>query len=385
MLEKKIYCTAPWNGLTIREDGQVKTCCVGLRGLGNLNFMSMQDIENGQELRNIQQGMLNGEPDYENCKVCIELEKTSGHATLRNHYNNWYPSINDNQLRLKFIDVRWNNVCNLSCMYCTPMFSSTWADKLAVKIKNQPVKQYQEELLSWILERADHVSEIMLVGGEPMLMKQNYELLKRLPADCQISIITNLSYDLENNPALPFLLNRPPEKINWNVSLENIDKKFEYVRSGASWDQIKKNLEFLVAHWPNTVSLNMVYSLFCAFDIVESTKQFHQLGIKKFNLFNINDNDTMNVFNMPDIIKQKAFQQLQSALDIHLSLLHPDDRQLYPWQGIESMMSSLNKPGSTKIDFDQFQQKIAWYDQWNQHKFSDLWPDVFDLVQSSLN
>jgi organic radical activating enzyme len=380
----QVYCTAPWNGLTIREDGQVKICCNGSKTMGNLNFMSIQEIEVGQEVKKIQQCMLNGDPDYENCKICIEQEKTSGQASLRHYYNNYYPDINDNQLRLKFIDVRWNNVCNLSCMYCTPMFSNTWANKLSVETKNQPVKQYQDDLLSWILERADHVNEIMLVGGEPMLMKQNYQLLKRLPQDCKIGIITNLSYDLENNPALPFLLNRPAEKINWNVSLENTDKKFEYVRSGASWDQTKKNLEFLVAHWPNTVSLNMVYSLFCAFDILDSTRQFHQLGIKKFNLFKVNKHDLMDVFNMPDSIKQKAAEQLRLTLEYHLSQLHPDDHHLYAWQGIESLMTSLNKHSTTKISLDQFRRKIDWYDQWNTHKFSDLWPEIVDLVQASL-
>jgi MoaA/NifB/PqqE/SkfB family radical SAM enzyme len=32
-----VYCTAPFNGLTIREDGHVRTCCSGINSLGNLN------------------------------------------------------------------------------------------------------------------------------------------------------------------------------------------------------------------------------------------------------------------------------------------------------------------------------------------------------------
>ena len=33
MNKKSVYCTAPWNGLTVHEDGRVLTCCVGLNEL----------------------------------------------------------------------------------------------------------------------------------------------------------------------------------------------------------------------------------------------------------------------------------------------------------------------------------------------------------------
>lgn len=383
-MNKQIYCTAPWNGLTIRENGDVKTCCAGARTLGNLNFVSIREIENSLELKNIQQGMLDGTPDYENCKLCVDSEKISGYATLRDHYNRWYPDTNDNQLFLKFIDIRWNNVCNLACMYCNSTFSSTWADRLPDNKKNQPVKQYQDELLSWILERASHVNEIMLVGGEPMLMKQNYELLRQLPKDCKISIITNLSYDLANNPALPFLLDRDPDKVNWNVSIENTGQKFEYVRTGSNWLQTKKNFELLVKHWPNTVTLNMVYSVFSAFDIADTIKHFHYAGVKKFNLFNVNENEPISVFKMPSKVKKVALDQLKLAHQCHIDSLHPEDRDLYPWQGIESLMSALENPEFNLISFEEFEKKIVWYDQWSKTKFYDLWPDVYNLIRSSL-
>jgi hypothetical protein len=128
----------------------------------------------------------------------------------------------------------------------------------------------------------------------------------------------------------------------------------------------------------------MVYSLFSAFDILDTVKKFHSLGIKKFNLFNINDNDPMNVLNMPNSVKQLALDQLQKAHSWHNESLHPDDKNLYPWQGIESLISALSETGETNISLTQFQEKITWYDQWNQNKFADLWPEVIDLIHLSL-
>ena len=162
----QVYCTAPWNGLTIRENGHVRTCCVGDNVVLNLNVDQIDNIEQSPVLQEIRNKMLLGEPDLKNCTHCIKQEKNDGYSSLRNHYNTYYSDFDPNNLDLKSIDLRWNNTCNLSCMYCSPVFSSTWADKLKT-INLKPVKPYQDELLAWILERAGHVKELMLVGVSP--------------------------------------------------------------------------------------------------------------------------------------------------------------------------------------------------------------------------
>jgi MoaA/NifB/PqqE/SkfB family radical SAM enzyme len=383
MDQPNIYCTAPWNGLTIREDGQVKTCCVGYKVLGNLHTQTIQEIEKSAILSQIQQDMLSGNPNIKNCGHCIRQEKHAGHASSREYYIKYHPTVDD-QFRLRFLDIRWNNVCNLGCLYCSPTFSNTWADRLGTTVKNSPVKDYQDDLLEWILERADHINELMLVGGEPLLMKQNYKLLERLPNNCQIGIITNLSYDLEKNPALPALLDRPHQKIHWNVSLENVGDKFEYVRSGANWEQVKKNFDLLLRHWPETVSINMVYSLFSAFDIVDTVQQLYALGIKKFNLFNINENDTIDVFNMPQEIKELALTQLEKVCEWHTNAIHPEDREFYRIDGADALIAQLKINTPSTISLEEFNSKTQWYDQWSVKKFANLWPEVNQLVQRNL-
>jgi radical SAM protein with 4Fe4S-binding SPASM domain len=383
MNKKSIYCTAPWNGLTVREDGKVLTCCIGLKSLGNLNTQSIQEIENSKSLQQIKQDMLSDSPNLENCKFCVQLEQHTGYAPTREHYNKNYPTISDS-LKLQSLDIRWNNVCNLGCLYCSPTFSNTWSDRLGIDITTPPVKPYQDDLLAWILERADHIKELMLVGGEPLLMKQNYKLLARLPEHCQISIITNMSYDLAKNPAFSLLLARPTENIIWNVSMENIGDKFEYVRSGASWAQVKQNLKLLLQHWPNTVSLNMVYNLFSAFDITETVQEFRDIGIKKITLFNINGNTTIDLFNMPEKIKELALTQLQDAYSGHINSLHPEDRELYPWTGFTELAEQLKKPTVAPLSLKEFNDKIQWYNKWSDQKFADLWPEVNQLIHSTL-
>jgi MoaA/NifB/PqqE/SkfB family radical SAM enzyme len=384
MNNSSVYCTAPWNGLTIREDGKVKTCCVGLTSLGNLNSESITDIEKSDTLQNIRKSMLNGKPDEKNCVACINDENQSGLASLKEHYNKYYPEFDHDNLQLKFLDVRWNNTCNLNCLYCSPVFSSTWGDKQGIKL-SKPVKPYQDDLLAWILKKSNQVNEIMLVGGEPMLMKQNYELLAHLPEHCAISIITNLSYSLEDLPCMPDLLRRPADKIIWNISVDNTHKQFEYVRSGASWSQFEKNLIFLIKHWPNTPSINIVYSMFSAFELTNTIKTFAGLNVKKFNFQPISNNPTMDLFNMPMPIKQQARQELEQAQQWHIDSLHPEDRQFYPLQGAEQLLQSLNSESTNQIMLSAFQEKINWYNQWSSVSFETLWPDIIPLVNAHLS
>jgi len=384
MDKKSVYCTAPWNGLTIRENGHVRTCCVGKNIILDLNVDQINNIEQSTALQEIRNKMLAGEPDLKNCANCVKQEKNDGYSSLRNHYNSYYPNFDPNVLELKFIDLRWNNTCNLSCMYCSPTFSSTWADKLKT-INLKPINPYHEELLTWILEQAGHVKELMLVGGEPLLMKQNYKLLKVLPLDCRISIITNLSYDLKNLPCLEDLLKRPPGTIVWNISVDNVQEQFEYVRQGASWTQLVDNIEFLKQHWPDSCSINMVYSMFNALDLLKIFKTFKSFGLEKFNLLPLEGNDSMNLSYMPGPIRHAAKAQLIAVVEYHQQSLHPEDQFLYPIQGVESFLAQLDNQTDNKVTTRaDFQKQIKWYDQWSSIPFDDLWPDVITMTDQHL-
>lgn len=379
----QIYCTAPFNGLTIREDGHVRTCCIGNVSIGNLNNESIEDIQNSPILNEIRSSLIANIP-HKNCNSCAQHEKNSGVTALRQHYLKFYPEYGNNYFQLKNIDLRWNNSCNLGCMYCTPVSSSTWADKL--KIYNAgPVKNYQDNLLNFILQHVDEINEISLVGGEPMLMKQNYELIAKLPNSTRISILTNLSYDLQRLPCIKNLLSRPRENTIWNISCENIGQQFEYVRSGAEWEQIQTNLKFLTQHWPNDVTVNMVYSMFSAFDLVKTIQQFHQLGIKKFNFQTYFGPPAVDVFKMPEAIQTLAKQCIDTVTKIHYENIHPEDHALYPLANLDLIKTKLTQfQEHTAVTKKEFYDQIAWYNQWSTTKFQDHWPHVVNLVELHL-
>lgn len=377
------YCTAPWKGVAVMEQGDVKTCCLGSTVLGNLNQQSLETILKSPLLDEIKQDLAKGQSNA-NCKLCDLQESTGNYANLRQHFLKYYPMQEELTSSLNVVDIRWNNKCNLACQYCGPGFSSTWEEKLNLQ-KSPVVKPYQDELLNWVLDRASQMREIMLAGGETMLMKQNYQLFARAPLDCKFCIVTNLSYDVANLPCIDDLLRRPRDNLTWNISVENTHDQFEYVRQGASWSQLVKNIEFLTKHWPNNVSLNMVYSVFSATQIDQTYKTFNDLGIDKATLLIILGNRHLTVSRMPLEIRMLCQQSLNRLEEFH-SQRFGQDKELYPLRGLESVRAGLESIGSNDpVTKKEFYNKIAWNDSWSKYKkFQDLWPELDHLLKLHL-
>lgn len=381
----KPFCTAPWNGITVRENGDVKVCCSSQTVLGNINSQSIDDIFNNDIQIKIKQNLLAGIPD-KNCNLCADQLKHSGTATLRNHYNFNYPEVVD---KLKFIDIRWNNLCNLSCIYCGPNQSTTWAEKLnpsSIKIVKH---NYDAELENWVLSRSDQIHELMLVGGEPLLMKQNYALINKLSDDARISIITNLSYNLANNPVTGILFNRPANNTIWNISVENYGDQFEYIRNGATWKQFDENLLLLTKHNPDTISLMMVYGVFSGLQLLDTIKYYYTTyGIKKIQLQMLNNHFSLNLFNYPINILKIARDQLIEVLEWQKYTFNVD-YELHKCRDVEAIISTLNElinvPSVRNIiSKNKFLTDIKKYDSWNTRKFSELWFDQYNLIIESL-
>ena len=357
---------------------------MGTKLLGNIKSKPIINILESTELEKIKKDLLENHHN-DNCDQCYSSEKNSGTASLRNHFNSQYPDLDKG---LQFLDLRWSNLCNLSCVYCDPKQSSTWEDKLnSYKVKTIK-NSYDMELEEWVLSKSTQIHELILIGGEPLLMKQNISLLKKISDDARVSIITNLSYNLSTNPCAEVLFNRPLDNTLWNISVENYGDKFEYVRTGADWVQFKNNLELLVERAPNTITLLMVYGIFSALNLFDTVKMYHSMGIKKIQINMLLGNPALDVFNFPISIIKLAKDQLQKVLDWQKET-YDIDYDLYKCRDIEIILTQLDEMlyNNTHqvISKSNFISEIEKYDRWTKHKFSDLWADEYNLILKELN
>jgi hypothetical protein len=257
----KVYCAAPWRGLHITPQGDLKTCCSGANLIGNINYEDINTLLSKPiitEIRDsIRQGTLH--PNY--CSNCIKAEQYGN--SERAWHNNLSPEIDfASDVHVPtLIDIRWNTTCNLACNYCGPFASSKWENRLQVKNRTK-TREFATELIDYIKQHTDTVREVGLVGGEPLLLKENDLLLDIIPKDCVVTIITNCNVDFNSNTIAQKLFAR--RRVGWSMSFDNVGKQMEYVRYGSNWELTDKNVRHIRSNFANEHwgGIHAVYNIY---------------------------------------------------------------------------------------------------------------------------
>tara|TARA_R110000851_G_scaffold19321_1_gene59655 strand:+ start:579 stop:1781 length:1203 start_codon:yes stop_codon:yes gene_type:complete len=242
----KNYCAAPWRGLHIQVDGGISTCCAGEFKLGNINTDTIDFALSNEKLKEVRRSIKSGVLHKEYCKSCINASenKVKSERDWHNSLNEDF-DINTTGLDYQFpviFDARWNNTCNSACAYCSPHFSSKWASLLS-KRDSKPVKDNVEKIKLFFSNNANKLKTVAMVGGEPLLIKENADLLNLIPADVTIDVISNFSVDVTKSKVFEKLLAR--RKVLWHISMENIGERYEYVREQSNWQRVLDNLKIL--------------------------------------------------------------------------------------------------------------------------------------------
>jgi sulfatase maturation enzyme AslB (radical SAM superfamily) len=284
------YCAAPWRGLHINSRGDVKTCCAGNPNmLGNLHTNDIEQILNGPKMAEIRHSISQGQP-HAYCYNCVNAERFGNHSE-RDWHNNKnsnidYATAGERYHYPSIVDVRWNNTCNLSCNYCGPMDSSRWASLKNITVDTR-TRHYYEDVCDFIAQHHANIQEVALVGGEPLLLKENIKLLDVIPDHCVVTIITNLSNPLQDNEIFKKLAKR--QRVGWSISFDNIGQQFEYVRHGGNWQLLLDNLSLIksfmvktsnqdqahLAHWGG---IHAVYNMYNVTRITELRQFAHDHG-----------------------------------------------------------------------------------------------------------
>lgn len=265
-LFQKNFCVIPWTGFELEPNGDVKNCIISKDIIGNVNLKDIQSILKDKKATEIKTAML--EKQYpSNCEGCYFQEsnrknnfdnissRTYYTKQLGKHCSNKLFD-DENNFDLKHVDLRWSNLCNQACVYCGSLYSSKWAQELGKPFQNK--NRHNDDLKKYVLSNIKSLKNIYMAGGEPLLMKENQELLQELIAvnpNCTIRVNTNLS---KTNTKVFDLLQRFTD-VHWTVSIETMEKEYEYVRYGADWQDFLDNLKIIKQNKNHKISFNMLY------------------------------------------------------------------------------------------------------------------------------
>ena len=141
-LKATSLCIHPWSHLAINPNGDVVPCC-HQRGanptiLGNVKEKTIDEIFNGDKMKKLRVDMLNGILPEDTCHKCVNYEKIGVKSPRQWAFTQHYsPGVMDiipttqedgtlPDFKIRYWDLRFSNICNMTCVMCTPQFSSRW-------------------------------------------------------------------------------------------------------------------------------------------------------------------------------------------------------------------------------------------------------------------
>ena len=270
------FCIIPWIHLNTHPSGNVMHCCITDKTgiVGDLKKNTLAEIWNNDRMRALRLQLLNNEKPH-SCRKCYEQEANSIDS-FRNNANFLFNHHLDNaagwtnadgsvdEMRLRYWDFRFSNLCNMKCRMCGHHASSAWhgdmielfgVDSVPSDVVIRTVDNSIDDLYRILDEQIDNVEEIYFAGGEPLIMDEHYYILEKLiergRRDVKIRYNTNLlkiRYKHWDNLELWSNF----DQVDIMASLDAMGARAEYIRSGTVWSTVDENIRRLIAS-PNVV------------------------------------------------------------------------------------------------------------------------------------
>lgn len=250
----KNKCILPWISLSIGTDGQIAPCCQALPASDAEFLAESKDPLHSPNLVRLREEFLNGKIPKD-CQQCFELEKSNG-ISMRMLKNKEYEEffINNEQTKespsLVEFDVRLSNACQLSCLTCEPLFSSSWyshnADDKISKV-GKILKSFESEdhINRFMDEYSSSIKLYTFSGGEPFIDPLLNKFLSKLDPNTQ-EVNFNTGLSVSKNLLEKHLISLSHlKKVKLAVSLDAIGDQAEKMRRGLRWNDFLENLSLV--------------------------------------------------------------------------------------------------------------------------------------------
>lgn len=317
-----------WNNVSADPAGNIKPCCISRDIIKkpdgtpyNLGRDKIVDFYNSPDYVEIRRKMLAGET-VPGCSQCTQIE-SYGKQSKRIITNRNWPRVTIQtktvvEPKIEYFDLRFGNLCNLKCRSCMPLNSS----QLDSQVKEYPeLKQFYREsgfnINDWyetdifdenLLSNLSHIKFLYITGGEPSLIKKNFELLEKLIAtgySKNISLMVNSN--LTNDKTYFFDLLSEFKHTMFLASIDGYGKTQEYLRYPSDWNQIDKNIHKLVNRNADNINLHVspvvqIGNLNTIIDLFEYCEAFNRnAGKLVIDIFiNVLENPSyLNIINLP--------------------------------------------------------------------------------------
>jgi organic radical activating enzyme len=190
-----------------------------------------------------------------------------------------------------YVEVNFNNACNLKCSYCSPQFSSSWQQEVdrhgafpTLVPHNAPEhfsgsrrpipardhNPYVEAFWAWWPTLYPELRHFRMTGGEPLMDRNTYRVfdyvLAHPKSDLHLAVTSNFSVEPELSKKyfdyVQRLCNTDIEHYMQYVSLDSgTGPQAEYIRHGLNFERLQHNVETYLRDIPYRNSLTFIVTM----------------------------------------------------------------------------------------------------------------------------
>jgi len=278
-------CQLKWTWSTIMLKSGLTNSCHRVNST-RIHHHDFDSFHNTDKKLADRQLMLEGKWPQGGCEYCKNIEDAGGYSDRQ--FQKTIPGLVPPELDTdltavrvtpRILEIYFDNVCNMSCVYCWDGFSSRIEkenkkhgrfeqDGLVIDNRLEPAedfKQLTEQFLRWMDANVQDLRRLHVLGGEPFYQPQLDTCLEFLESrslpDLEFNIITNLKVPLPKLAAFcdrmkTLLAKRRLKRFDITCSIDCWGPEQEYVRYGIDMQEWQRNFEYLAEQKWLTLNIN---------------------------------------------------------------------------------------------------------------------------------
>lgn len=280
------FCLAKWLNATIWLNSGMTASChhpIPHKISSEEIRQNPKALHNTMEKKLARAQMLKGERPKE-CDYCWRVENMGeSHVSDRVFKSEIYSqediravarSLPQDDSILRTLEIAFDRTCNFACAYCSPYFSSRWAQDIERSgpyqgLETDSGKHYESSQTSaepygpndqnpymdafwkWWPELKSTLHQVRITGGEPLMSRHFWKVLESLNVEetpqLKLAVNSNLGSPENQVQKLIDLSFRVPH-LEVYTSNESFESHAEYIRDGMDWRLWTKNCENIIQH-----------------------------------------------------------------------------------------------------------------------------------------
>ena len=279
----KLPCIHSYNGLRVANNGVVMPCCYydEMKPFkdknGNIiktDTHTIEEMMDNPDREKLIKDLENG-IQHDGCKRCWDDEKYHGESRRTRDLKLGYSE----EPIVKYLELNLGNTCNLACRMCSVGASIKWYTEHQIiheqdtdlkddtKYNNfvrSYYKSYEDESMFWNeLEKSlPYIQQIDMYGGEPMLVKKQWEILKK---SIELGYAKNQELSFNTNGTIfreeYIEILKQFKRVVISFSIDATKERFNYIRHHGDWNKVTDNIKSWLKHKSDSIYFDVAITV----------------------------------------------------------------------------------------------------------------------------